>query len=151
MYGDILVPADGSEGVQGAIDHGIEIATLADATIHALYVVDTGDYTPLSEAKWLTIEEALEAEGENAVSDVEDRALEAGIDAVTTIAHGNPSEEILAYADENDVDLIVMGTSGRSGIDRVLVGSVAENVIRRAEVPVLMKRTTVRESDSGSI
>lgn len=147
MYGDILVPADGSESVQGAIDHGIEIATLADATIHALYVIDTGDYTPLSEAKWLTIEEALEAEGENAVSDVEDRALE----AVTTIAHGNPSEEILAYADENDVDLIVMGTSGRSGIDRVLVGSVAENVIRRAEVSVLMKRTTVRESDSGSI
>lgn len=151
MYEDILVPTDGSEGVQEAIDHGIEIVTLADATIHALYIVDTGDYAPLSEAKWLTIEEALEAEGENAVGDIEDRARQAGVDAVTSITHGNPYEEILAYADEHGIDLIVMGTSGRSGIDRILVGSVAETVIRHAEVPVLVKRTTGQESDSDSI
>jgi nucleotide-binding universal stress UspA family protein len=59
---------------------------------------------------------------------------------VTQVVEGNPSEEILAYATEHGIDLITMGTHGRSGLDRVVMGSVAERVVRRSSVPVLTVR-----------
>lgn len=140
MYDDILVPTDGSEGVQRAIGHGIELADLADATVHALFVVDTADLATIPDLEWTTIEAGLEEVGERAVADVERRALEQGVEAVTAVRYGTSHEEIVAYATEWDVDLIVMGTHGRSGIDRVLLGSVTDNVIRRADRPVLVRR-----------
>lgn len=143
MYDDILVPTDGSEGIQQAIDHGIELASLTDARLHGLFVVDTADATAIQEAQWLTMEEALEEAGNEALEDIEQRANRQEVDALTAMRHGNPHEEIVAYAEEEDVDLIVMGTHGRSGLDRVLLGSVTENVIRQAETPVLVKRIEV--------
>ncbi|MFB6218321.1 MAG: universal stress protein [Halobacteriaceae archaeon] len=140
MYDDILVPTDGSEGVQRAIDHGIDLAALTDATVHALFVVDTAEATAVPDAEWLTVEGALEEAGERAVADVADRARERGVDVTTEVRHGAPHEGIVAYADEHDVDLVVMGTHGRSGIDRVILGSVTENVIRETERPVLVQR-----------
>ena len=70
------------------------------------------------------------------------RVGEPGVDLETRteLRHGSPSDGILDYADEHGVDLVVMGTRGRSAIDRVLLGSVAENVIRNAERPVMVKR-----------
>lgn len=140
MYNDVLVPTDGSEGVQRAIDHGIELASLTNATLHGLFVVDTADATAIQEAQWLTMEEALEEAGKEALEDIEGRANQQDVDALTAMRHGSPHEEIVTYAEEEDVDLIVMGTHGRSGLDRVLLGSVTENVIRQAETPVLVKR-----------
>lgn len=142
MYDDILVPTDGSEGVQQAIEQAIGLASVTDATIHALYVVDTADRVPITEADRLTIETALEEAGERAVADVADRAGERGVNTETAVRHGVPHEEIVSYAEENGVDLIVMGTHGRSGMDRILLGSVTDNVIRRAEIPVLVKQVS---------
>lgn len=136
VYESILIATDRSEGVQRAIEEGIELATAVDATVHALYVIDDRAHGVLPNTEVFGVEAALEAEGEKAITDVEERAREAGVDVVTTIEQGNPHEEIVAYADREDIDCIVMGAHGRSGIDRVLLGSVTENVVRKTDRPV---------------
>lgn len=140
MYDDILVPTDGSEGVQEAIDHGIDLAALAGATVHGLFVVDTTDAAAIPDPQWVTMEETLEEAGQRAVDDVRERARARDVEADTEIRRGTPHDEIVAYAEETGADLIVMGTHGRSGIDRVLLGSVTDNVVRQADRPVLVKR-----------
>lgn len=133
MYQRVLVPTDGSDVTRRAIEHGMTIADRFDATVHALSVRVEGPYD--------TPEEAQRG-AEEAVSVVEAEATDAGLDVVTEIREGTPHEEILTYAEEADVDMIVMGTKGRTGIDRVIVGSVAEQVARNADVPVVTVRVS---------
>lgn len=140
MYDRILVPTDGSEGVERAIDEAVELATAVGATIHALYVVDQRGYSTLPDTKWLTIEEALENEGEAAVETVAERAVRAGVDVETAVTNGIPHRTILEYAADHGIGAIVMGTHGRSGLEHFLVGSVTEKVIRSADIPVLVVR-----------
>ncbi|MFD1586920.1 universal stress protein [Halorientalis brevis] len=145
MYDDILIPTDASPGAEEAISEAIELAALTDATVHALYVVDTTNYPTLPDGKWATVEEALEGEGKRAVDAIADRAADAGLDAVTAVETGTPHKEILDYAETNDVDLVVMGTHGQTGIDKVLLGSVTENVLRESDQSVLVKNIGDRE------
>ncbi len=145
MYDDILIPTDASPGAEEAIAEALELAALTDATVHALYVVDTTNYPTVPDGKWATIEEALEGEGERAVADIADRAADAGLTAETAVETGTPHTEILDYADANDVDLVVMGTHGQTGIDKVLLGSVTENVLRESDQSVLVKNIGDRE------
>lgn len=149
MYDRILVPTDGSDGVERAIDEAVGLATAVGATIHALYVVDQRGYSTLPDTKWLTIEEALEHEGEAAVATVAERAADAGVDAETTVADGIPHRTILEYAADHDVDVIVMGTHGRSGLEHFLIGSVTEKVIRSADIPVLVVRLQGDDETGG--
>ncbi|MFC7139914.1 universal stress protein [Halosimplex aquaticum] len=132
----ILVPTDGSEVANAAADHGIELAGRADAALHALHVVDvTGFWTDVDSPAVLS---ALEEAGQRAVDDVVDRASEAGLGSVeASVSSGTPASGIVDYADDRDVDLIVMGTHGRTGLDRFLLGSVAEKVVRVSDIPVL--------------
>lgn len=140
MYDDILIPTDGSDGVQDAIEEGITLAKQTNATVHTLYVVDNRDYGTIPDAEWIGLQEALETEGEAAVGSVAERAETAGVETVTTIEEGVPQNEIVAYADDEGIDVIVMGTHGRAGVNRLLLGSVTENVIRQTEVPVHVVR-----------
>ena len=145
MYERILVPIDGSETAAAAADHAIELARAFDAEIHPVYVVETnvGPTTGL-----VDVLEALEEAGEEAVEAVRERAAEAGIDRVDGgVLRGTPHRAILDYADAHDVDLIVMGTHGRTGLDRYLLGSIAERVVRLADVPVLTVRRAEAEGD----
>ncbi|WP_254768644.1 universal stress protein [Salinilacihabitans rarus] len=144
MYNDVLVPTDGSEGTRQAIGHALVVARQFDATVHALSIVPEGPYGTLEGEEESA---SAEADAERAVSRVADDAARKDLDVRTEVRRGVPDEEILAYADENDVDVIVMGTHGRTGLDRVLVGSVTERVVRNAEIPVL----TVRASDQPRI
>ena len=137
MYGRILVPTDGSDGSRRAIEEAVGMAELTGATLHGLYVVDTRDYNTLPESKWLDLEDELRAQGEDALDVVRD-AAESGVEVETRIERGIPHEEILAYAEAEGIDLVVMGTHGRTGLDRFLIGSVAEKVVRSADVPVLV-------------
>jgi len=140
MYDDILVPTDGSAGMESVVEHAQETARRHGAAIHALYVVDSGSVTGVPmEASWNGIAETLEREGELAVAAVE-RLVDDDLAFERAIREGTPNREIVAYAADHDVDLIVMGTHGRGGLDRLLLGSVAERVVRAASVPV----TTVR-------
>lgn len=142
MYDRILVPTDGSQPAAAAIDEAIDLARVHDAELHALYVVEPiplGRYStgpgPAS-SEWDDVVEEQRTEGEDAVAEVTDRAGE-DVTVVESIEHGKPAAEILAYVDDADVDAIVMGTHGRSGVDRLVVGSVTEKVVRKSDVPVL--------------
>ena len=144
MYERILVPTDGSDAVDAAVDHAIDLAETYGAEVHAVYVVDTAALA--AEMDYPQVVEALEAEGSRAVRAVEEQATAAGFDRVrTAVLRGTPHAAILEYAEDNDVDLIVMGTHGRSGLDRYLLGSVTEKVVRKSDVPVLTVRTAEDE------
>jgi nucleotide-binding universal stress UspA family protein len=138
VYDEILVPTDGSEASAGALDHAIELARTYDARLHVLYVVEpvyTADY----DAR--TIADAMEAEGTETTTELAERAEAAGVEATGAVEFGTPHRKILECADERGVDLIVMATHGRTGLDRYLLGSVTEKVVRTAEIPVLTVRT----------
>jgi nucleotide-binding universal stress UspA family protein len=145
VYDTILVPTDGSEGADRAVEHALELAATYDATVHALFVVDTAALVDLDEAAVDSdlVAESLGDRGQEAVERIADRAEAAGVDVETAVERGRPVRAILDYVEAQDVDLVVMGTRGRSGLDRLLLGSVAEKVLRRSPVPVL----TVRHGD----
>lgn len=145
-YGDVLVPTDGSDAAAAAVDHGIAVAEAFDATLHAVHVVDLGAMATGSGVEPPTdqIERYTEA-GEAAVEAVAERARGEGVDATTTVEHGFPTADLLEYVDEHGVDLVAMGTHGRAGIDRVLLGSTTERLVCRSPVPVLAVHPDERE------
>lgn len=142
----ILFPTDCSENAERAYAHAAFLAHALGAELHALYVrrSDTPkppatDLLPLS---WSDIVEELDVPAES-TADGFDREQVRQVD----LTGESPSEGILRYAGENGIDLIVMGTRGRSGGERLLAGSVAERVVREAPCPVL----TVRAGGSPTI
>lgn len=144
MYRRILLPTDGSPGADRAVEHALDLAEGFGATLHVLYVVDT-NALPL-DVHARAVFDYLEAQGRRAEAEIAARAEERGIDVVVgQIGEGTPHEAILEYAEDNDVDLVVMGTHGRRGLDRFLLGSVTERVLRLTDVPVL----TVRAEANG--
>ena len=148
MYDRVLVPTDGSTASEGAIEHAIDLATQYDATVHALYVVDVGTYSSLEAGTDMVVDE-LQAEGTEAVEAVAAQADDAGVVAETAVETGIVHRSIVDYVDGEDIDLVVMGTHGRTGVGRVLLGSVAENVIRTASAPVMTVRSNEAGDDDG--
>ncbi|MFB6126053.1 MAG: universal stress protein [Halolamina sp.] len=141
LYDRILVPTDGSDGVERAVQHAVDLARDNGATLHALYVVNTASYAGLPmESSWEGIDEMLRDDAEEAVGIVEALADDYDVPVETAILEGTPNREIVEYAEREGCDLVVMGTHGRGGIDRLLLGSVAEKVVRASEVPVLTMR-----------
>ncbi|MFC4246234.1 universal stress protein [Natribaculum luteum] len=136
----ILVPTDGSDGATAALEHAIDHAADREATIHALYVADvTRDEAVASDSEVL---EVFEQRGSRFVADAVDRAERRDVTVVDAVERGTPHETILEYAGAHDVDLLVMGTHGRRGFQRFFLGSVAERVVRMADVPVLTVNDT---------
>lgn len=149
MYDRILLPTDGSEGVDRAIDHAIDAADRYGATLHVLYVVDSDVVNAYSGDEFVDgaegIEETLAERGRDALEAVSAHAADAGVDTVTDLVYGTPHEEILRYIDGEDIDLTVMGSKTRSGDYRRMLGSVTERVSRRSTGPVSIVKTTVPE------
>jgi nucleotide-binding universal stress UspA family protein len=138
-YEDVLVPVDGSTVSTHAARHAIDLASDLDATIHVLSVVDTGGIGPDVRAQ--VVNERTRAKLKDVVKQVAADAEDAGVHSVrTSVVDGHPADEILDYVESHDVDAVVMGTTGRRGVDRVLLGSVAEQTVRTAPVPVLTVR-----------
>ena len=137
----ILVPTDGSEAARAALEQAIAIATATDATVHLLAVVpvenpmrfDTSDLEELEEAKERLVDELVEAcaDGEVHVSGA--------------VRRGRPARAILAFAEETDVDLIVLGRTGRDGIAAPLLGSTTDRVLRATTIPVMVLPQVVGE------
>lgn len=144
MFDEILVPVDGSDASASAIDTAVAVANAFDARVHALYAISLEPYYPL-EITMDRVVNVLEREGEEAVGTVADASEAAGIDYVTEIVRGMPHESIQKYVDAHEIDLVVMGTHGRTGIDRTLLGSVTERVLRTATVPVLAVRSEAED------
>ncbi|QLD89595.1 universal stress protein [Natronomonas salina] len=134
MLEDILIPTDGSDEAGIAIDHGLDLAARFDATAHVLHVVN------VRQTQTAPHSEECEQDGETYVTTVADRAADQGIAVEQCVRTGYPEDCILSYADDHGVDLVAMGTHGRTGVRRYVLGSVAERVVRLADVPVLTVR-----------
>lgn len=138
-YTDILVPTDGSEGAEVAAGPAVDIASTYDARFHTLSVIDTmmmGVDVPSG-----ALFDALEESAESAVESITEQATGGSVPAVeSTTEYGNPYRRIRAYIDEHDIGLVVMGTHGRTGIARYLLGSVTEKIVRTSPVPVMTVR-----------
>ena len=137
MYQDVLLATDGEEGARQATEHAIELADQLGARLHIVSVSEDG---PHSTEKQDEMRTDHENEAAQAVEEAKSAASARGLDVSTTVSHGVPQEEIVAVAETNSIDLIVMGTHGRSGLDHLVTGSVAEEVVRNAPVPVLTVR-----------
>lgn len=140
-YERILVATDGSDSAERAATEAVTLAKAFDATIHALYVLDVAEPPP-----WFhdsAAEPGIDTKAGRAMDDVVSEAADRGLETevVTTVLRGKTAQAILAYADEHDVDLIVVGTHGRAGLDRLVIGSVAEHVVREPPVPVVTVRS----------
>ncbi|WP_227380986.1 universal stress protein [Haladaptatus halobius] len=132
MYDAVLFPTDGSEIATQALEHAISHAQVYNASFYVLYVIDTRFYS--------TSGEEFEREtlsGEQILDETEAAASSQGIAATTAVRDGNPADEIVSYANDQDIDLIIMATHGRKSVDRFLHGSITETVLRTAEQPVL--------------
>lgn len=135
----VLVPTDGSECAETAVEHGADLAAATDASLHLINVVDLGVVAGDVDAG--RVLDALEESGERALEAAIDRAHRREIETVeASVISGTPSRAICDYATETGVDCIVMGTHGRSGLTRLFLGSVTERVIRHGVAPVLTTR-----------
>jgi nucleotide-binding universal stress UspA family protein len=141
-FDTIVIATDGSESVQRAVSVALDLADRFDATVHALYVVDEGEVASSPERVREEMRDALDESGAAAletVANATDRPV------TTAVREGRPATVIREYAVDHDADVVAMGTRGRHGENRFLIGSVAERVVRTCPVPVL----TVRQLDES--
>lgn len=131
----VLVATDGSPSATVAVDHAIDLAVETDATVHTVHVTDR---SPIGEeSTTCDVSDPDAAVGLEAIDDVLDRARESGLETVdVSTPSGRADQAILAVAAEHDVDCVVAGTHGRTGIRRYLLGSTTERLVRFAGVPV---------------
>jgi nucleotide-binding universal stress UspA family protein len=136
-YTNLLLATDGTQGSQRAISHCSELAAAYDATVHVISVVDSR-LTRKGSGREFMAEQA-----EQACTDAVARISNTVVTTTSDVLNGRPADRILDYADDHDIDLVVLGTHGRSGIDRFVMGSVAETVLGRATTPVLTVRDLI--------
>ncbi|HUW68049.1 MAG TPA: universal stress protein [Candidatus Nanoarchaeia archaeon] len=141
LFQKIVLATDGSEYSANVIKYAIELAKISEAKIYAIYVVDTGIFTSIPmDVAWTNMYELLKQEGNVATNQVESEAMAANIEVESITVEGHPAEEIIKLAEDKSADIIVMGTLGKSGLDRFLLGSVAEKVSRTSKIPVMIVR-----------
>ncbi len=141
LYKKILITTDGSEPNKKAVSYGIELAKLSGAKVNVVYVVDTAAFASIPmDTGWEMMYELLQKEGAEVTQKIVEDAKASGIEIEESLLEGHPSHEIIEFAQNNDIDLIVLGTLGKGGLDRFLLGSVAEKVTRNSKVPVLVVR-----------
>jgi nucleotide-binding universal stress UspA family protein len=143
MYESVLIPTDGSDSARRAAERGVALADRYGAAVHVLSVVDERDYdTAVVDGETLVEEgrESAEGQARRAVAAVAD--LVEAREVTTRVEVGVPAETILAYVEAEGIDVVAMGTHGRTGVERFVIGSVAERVVRAADVPVLTVRAT---------
>lgn len=149
MYDTILLATDGTVASKDAESHAISLAQSHDATLHALYVVDEDVYTAYSGDEYVDEaegpEHGLEEEGEEALAAVRAAAEDAGVTVAETLIHGDPVESIIDTAEEEDADVVVLGTKRRPAEYRSLLGSVTDRVVRLTARPTVVVKTEVDE------
>jgi nucleotide-binding universal stress UspA family protein len=143
MMKKVMIATDGSTPSRQAAEMGINLAKLDGAEVTAVYVVDTARLTKLP--GYISVPgmkdrllELMDTESERATAEIEDMAKEAGVVYSKRVAGGDPADELLKISQELGADLLVMGSIGRSGLSKILLGSVAEKVVRHSKVPVLL-------------
>ncbi|WP_435180944.1 universal stress protein [Halorussus sp. AFM4] len=146
MYERVLVPTDGSRTAEYAVEEALDVAEKFEAAVDTLYVVDTDavdvslgteQVDRIRQGRFGEMDE-LESRAREATEYVAERASERGLDAAAHFRAGRPHAVIADFAEDRDVDLVVMGSHGRSGVRRMLLGSVTERVLRSTHRSVLV-------------
>lgn len=149
MYDRILLSTDGTVASDEAESHAIELATAHDADLNVLYVVDQDVVTAYSGDEYVDEaegpEHGLEELGEETLTEIQSRASDADVDVETAMRHGQPAETIVVHADDQDADLLVLGTKRRPDEYRALLGSVTDRVLRLTTRPATVVKTEVNE------
>lgn len=134
----ILVPTDFSKHSEKAVMYASEMAQKFDADVHLLHVIDA---IPMTDGLYVPpvaredIEEAANKElSAVTIAKVDESKV------TRSMVHGQPFVEVIRYAKQNDIDLIILGTHGRGAIAHMLLGNVAEKVVRKAPCPVITVR-----------
>lgn len=146
-----MIATDGSDCSKLAAKRGIELARLSGGTVYVVHVVPTdylfpmdGDYfssmgiNPYWEPMYETMNEALNKQGQQMVNYVKSLGEAKGVKVEPVLLEGLPADELIRYAEEEGMDIIVMGTLGKTGLDRLLLGSVSGNLVRHSKVPVMV-------------
>ena len=138
LFGKILVATDGSERNKAAVEEALQIGRACGSAVIAAYVMDVSMFESASpdvvviRDTWTVIQREADAALERI------RTVAEGVNLETVILEGKPAAEIVKYAAENKIDLIVIGTQGKRGFERLLLGSVAEKVVQLATCKVLV-------------
>jgi nucleotide-binding universal stress UspA family protein len=150
VFERILIAADGSKNSQKAAKMGIELAKLSHGKVLIVYVADIGRYVSsagliptfggISPDVIDDVLAGLRDAGKKATLQVEDLAKANEVASERLVVEGNPASEILRIAEDNKIDLIVMGSIGKTGLEKFLMGSVAEKVVHNSRLPVLIIR-----------
>jgi nucleotide-binding universal stress UspA family protein len=149
---NILIAVDGSPSAREAVDFGLELAADQHATATFVYVVQAVDVLPAG-GFGITVSVPHEptAKDTAALDAAREQAEEAGVNVHTRLLRGDPADEIVAYADTIDADLIVVGSRGHGALASALLGSVSRGILREARRPVLVVRgSSVREPATAS-
>jgi len=129
MFEKILVPTDGSEYADRAVEVALGLARELGTRVVALHVLDEKLILPL---------EVLEEEGRHILEEVRRRGEEIEVPVDEIILFGNPRQDMAKIATKSGADLMIIGTHGRTGVEKLLLGSVAENALKTVEVPVML-------------
>ncbi|WP_298667698.1 universal stress protein [uncultured Methanofollis sp.] len=141
MFQKIVVAVDGSEISQKAFEVALSEAKMWNAALHLIYVVETSRFSSLPMDNTMeVIYSLLEKEGRDIFEKSTARAAAEGISLVTHLKDGHAGTEVLALADELQADLIVIGSRGKSGIDRLLLGSVSAHVVQDSRCTTMVVR-----------
>lgn len=144
MYNRVLITTDGSESNRDAVDSGLELASRFGSSVMALCVFDVGSYGNIAQTYGLGDErEYMIKACEGALKYVMEKGEEMGLEVTPKIIAGHPAETIIE--ESKNYDLVVCGTLGKTGMKRMLLGSVAEKVVRMSQCPVLVCRNPVEE------
>ena len=142
VFTNILVAMDGSEASQRALSDAVDLAKLCNAKLHAIYVVETGLFSSLPmEGTVEIMYSVLEKEGEEVMERAKKYAAGKGITVITHMNQGHAGSEILALAEEEKADIIIVGSHGKSNTDRLLIGSVSTFVVTHSTVTTMVVRS----------
>ncbi|MFO8110402.1 MAG: universal stress protein [Thermoplasmata archaeon] len=136
----ILIPTDGSKTSEVAVDKGLSLARKIGAKVKVLFVVDKGNFRDIPPDDLITtLRGHMESKGNEMLDEIQEKTDELGVEMEKSLVHGHPDDIIVE--ESKDFDLIVIGTHDRSGLSRLLIGSVTERVVKHALCPVMVIKT----------
>ncbi|MFB6167412.1 MAG: universal stress protein [Haloferacaceae archaeon] len=136
MYEDILIPTDGSAQATNAVKTGLALAGELGATAHAVYVVEEFEGRVESiTSEQAELSEQYHEHGEEIVGEVASAAESMGVECVTAVDEGVVYNELENYVESNDIDVIVMGSRGLTNVEKAILGSTSDKIIRTLDIP----------------
>ena len=142
MFRMILVAIDGSKQAGRALETAIEEARVWNTEVHVIYVIESGLFSSLPMDNTLEIiYSVLQKEGEEILESAREKADAAGVPVTTYLRQGHAGSQIVSLAEDLGVDLIILGSHGKSGVDRLFLGSVTDYVVRNSSITTTVVRS----------